>query len=135
MPRLTNHASLLAALSLAAVPALADEPGGITTSKAPATGEQVYRQICQACHMANGMGATGAATIPSLADNPRLASPDFVIVTVLKGRGAMPWFDDLLNADQIARVTAYVRTHFGNDYAGTVTEAQVTALAGKKTPP
>jgi mono/diheme cytochrome c family protein len=128
----------LAAAPLIAAPstARADEPGTVTTlRKAPVTGEEVYQQICQSCHMANGMGGKGAAIIPALAGNPRLANSDYIIITVAKGRGAMPWFDDILAPAQIAGVATYVRTHFGNNYAKPVTEAQVKALAGTKTSP
>jgi len=133
MHSILNRAALAVALALGAAPALADEPppGGVKVPP-PVTGEQVYRQVCQACHMADGKGATGAATIPALAGNPRLAAPAYPIIMVLKGRGVMPWFDDMLSPAQIAAVTGYIRTHFGNTYAGPVTAADVTALAGQK---
>lgn len=120
-----------AALLLAAAPAVGDEPGpGGTKPTVPVTGEQVYHAVCQGCHMANGEGATGAATIPSLAGNPRLAAAAYPIVMVTRGRGAMPWFTDTLNPAQIAAVITYVRTHFGNDYAAPVAAADVARLAG-----
>jgi len=123
-------------LIVAPFAALADEPGTVSTlHKPPMTGEEVYQQVCQACHMANAMGGKGAATIPALAGNPHLANADYIIITVAKGRGAMPWFDDVLNTTQIADVATYVRTHFGNKYAKPVTEAQVKAIAGAKTSP
>ncbi|MDB5445373.1 MAG: cytochrome c class, partial [Phenylobacterium sp.] len=49
-----------------------DTSGGGGLAPNPVTGEQVYRVVCQACHMADAKGATGAATIPALAANPRL---------------------------------------------------------------
>jgi mono/diheme cytochrome c family protein len=115
--------------------ALADEPGGVTRTPPPVTGEQVYTQVCQSCHMANAMGGSGAAVIPALANNPRLSLAAYPIVTVLKGRGVMPWFDDTLTPAQVAAVVTYVRTHFGNHYDKPVTEADVLKLAGTKTPP
>ena len=119
------------ALLLAAAPAVSDEPGpGGTRPTVPVTGEQVYHAVCQGCHMANGEGATGAATIPSLAHNARLAAAAYPIVMVAKGRGAMPWFTDVLSPAQIAGVITYVRTHFGNTYAAPVTESDVARLAG-----
>jgi mono/diheme cytochrome c family protein len=124
---------LLAVLALGAAPARADEPGGVVKTPPPVGGQQVYTQICQSCHMADGKGATGAATIPALANNPRLAVAAYPITMVAKGRGAMPWFDDILTPTQIADVVAYVRTHFGNDYRGPVTAAEVTRIAGPKT--
>jgi mono/diheme cytochrome c family protein len=132
-----KHYLITAALLIAApFAAWADEPGTVTTlRKPPVTGEEVYQQICQSCHMANAMGGKGAATIPALAGNPHLANSDYIIITVAKGRGAMPWFDDVLAPAQIANVATYVRTHFGNSYGKPVTEAQVKALAGPKTSP
>jgi mono/diheme cytochrome c family protein len=83
--------------------------------------------------MADGKGAAGAGTIPALADNPRLAVAAYPITMVAKGRGVMPWFDDILTPTQIADVVVYVRTHFGNDYKAPVTAAEVTKIAGPKT--
>jgi mono/diheme cytochrome c family protein len=123
---------LAAGAALIATAALADEPGGATKLAPPVTGEQVYTQVCQACHMADGKGGTGAATIPALAHNPKLAGASYPIYMVVKGRGAMPGFTDLLRPAQIANVTAYIRTHFGNAYPGPVTEADVIKIAGPK---
>jgi mono/diheme cytochrome c family protein len=133
MKALSIGAALALATTLASLPALADEPGAVTRSPPPVTGEQVYRQVCQACHMADGRGGTGAATIPALANNPRLGPAIYPITMVLKGRGAMPWFDDLLTPAQVANVVGYVRTHFGNNYPAPVTEAEVARVAGAKT--
>ncbi len=132
----------LAILALTTAPALAlaqartpppnrgDSPGGETILQPPVTGEQVYRQVCQACHMANAKGGSGAATIPALADNPRLASAAYPITLVVKGRGAMPGFTDLLSPAQVANVVSYVRTHFGNHYPNSISEADVTKVEG-----
>jgi mono/diheme cytochrome c family protein len=117
----------VAAVLISAAPALADEPGGYTKPHPPQTGEQVYRQVCQACHMANGMGGVGAARIPALANNPRLMAPLYPIDMVIHGRGAMPYVTDSLTPAQVAEVITYVRTHFGNHYAQPVTEADVKA--------
>jgi mono/diheme cytochrome c family protein len=107
-----------------------DSPGGggSGTKTAPG-GEQLYRQICQACHMPDARGASGAAVIPALARNPKLADAAYPITMVLKGRGAMPWFAGTLKPAQVAAVVGYVRTHFGNDYAEPVSAADVLALS------
>ena len=117
----------VAAVLISAAPALADEPGGYTKPHPPQTGEQVYRQVCQACHMANGMGGVGAARIPALANNPRLMAPLYPIDMVIHGRGAMPYFTDSLTPAQVAEVITYVRTHFGNHFADEVTAADAKA--------
>jgi len=120
------------ALTVIAAPAVADEPGGVSNPSAPVTGEQVYTQVCQACHMANAKGGQGAAVIPALADNPRLSVAAYPISMVVKGRGAMPGFTDILNPTQIANVVGYVRTHFGNAYAKPVTPEEVAKIEGAK---
>jgi mono/diheme cytochrome c family protein len=128
------RALLVIGLALAAIasPGLADEPGGSSKTQAPVTGEQVYTQVCQACHMANAKGGQGAAVIPALAGNPRLAIAAYPIAMVVNGRGAMPGFTDILNPTQIANVVGYVRTHFGNTYPKPVTAQEVAKIEGAK---
>jgi len=125
---------LIIGLAIAAIaaPAVADEPGGATKTEAPVTGEQVYTQVCQACHMANAKGGQGAAVIPALAANPRLAVAAYPIAMVVNGRGAMPGFTDILNPTQIANVVGYVRTHFGNAYTQPVTPQEVAKIEGAR---
>ena len=116
---------------LAATPALAQggDIAGSATVKTPppVTGEEVYQQVCQACHMADAKGGTGAGMIPALAKNPKLAEAGYPIGMILQGRGAMPSLTDLLSPAQIAGVVTYVRTHFGNSYKDKVTAADVKA--------
>jgi len=97
----------------------------------PVTGEQIYQQVCQACHMADAKGGAGAAAIPALAKNPKLAEAGYPIGMIAQGRGAMPPLTDLLGAGQIAAVVTYVRTHFGNSYKKPVTEAEVKLMLGQ----
>lgn len=88
-------------------------------------GRQVYVEVCQACHMANGGGAVGAGRITALAKNPNLEYPDYPISVVTGGKGAMPWFRGVLTDQQIADAIGYVRTNFGNRYRSKVTAAMV----------
>jgi mono/diheme cytochrome c family protein len=121
--RLPLRSTLLFAAALAGTAGMADEPGpGGTKIPAPVTGEQVYRAICQSCHMAAAKAPTAAATIPALAGNPALAAPEYPVMMMATGRGAMPSFTDTLSPAQIAAVATYVRTHFGNHYSKPVTE-------------
>jgi mono/diheme cytochrome c family protein len=80
------------------------------------SGEEVYRGVCQGCHMPEGEGAAGAGVYPPLASNPALESPEYAIYLVIHGQKAMPPFGEMLDDAQIAAVVEYVRTHFGNDY-------------------
>jgi mono/diheme cytochrome c family protein len=108
-------------LALLAAPALAAEPAP------PHPGEKVYREVCQACHMADAKGAVGAGRITALAGNANLAYPEYPIGVVTGGKGPMPWFRGALTDQQIADVIGYVRVNFGNKYKGKVTAAMVAA--------
>lgn len=91
-------------------------------------GGDLYRAICQGCHMADAKGARGAAAYPALASNPNLQSPLYPAVIVVNGLRAMPAFADVLDDEQIAAVVNYVRTNFGNRYTDTVSAAEVEAV-------
>ncbi len=89
------------------------------------SGAEVFRQICQGCHMPDGKGAVGAGRYPALAGDRALASAQFMALTLLEGRRNMPafgWTGDTglfftvptLNDEQIAAVINYVRTSFNN---------------------
>jgi mono/diheme cytochrome c family protein len=102
-------------------------------------GRRIYEAICQGCHMADARGAVGAGSYPALAQNRKLISRQFMALTVLAGRGNMPAFGvkhaigflgspATLSDEQIAAVVNYVRTHFGNHFADSITAAEVTAL-------
>ena len=77
----------------------------------------------------------GAAVAPGRAF-PRwptireLADKTFAIEVVVKGRGGMPWFTDILTPQQIAAVLTHVRSHF-NAYPDPVTVEEVELIAGK----
>lgn len=120
----------LGLIGMAAVGNAQDVAGGGPSSvELSNEGKAVYEQICQACHMADARGGGGAgATIPALADNPNLADPAYPIGILLKGRGGMPWFTDMLTPAQMAAVITYVRSHF-NKYPDPVAEADVKRLA------
>ncbi|NKF23871.1 c-type cytochrome [Solimonas marina] len=132
----------LAAVLLMAVagPVLADNAGPSMTDKPTEAasqmplGEQVYTTTCQECHMPNAMGAEGAGRYPALAKNPKLAAKQYPMVMVVNGSKAMPSFARQLDADEIAAVVNYVRTHFGNNYKDKVTAAEVKAVLPKTGP-
>jgi mono/diheme cytochrome c family protein len=94
---------------------------------AAASGAEVYDTICAGCHMPLGQGAVGGGAYPALAANKNLASATYLIYMVINGRKAMPPFANALDDAQIAQVTNYVRSQFGNAYTDTVTAADVKA--------
>jgi len=91
------------------------------------TGEAIYADVCQGCHMPDAKGATGAGTYPALANNPKLAAAAYPVLLVIKGHKGMPPFGSQLTDQQVAAVVNYVRTHFGNDYRDEVTAADANA--------
>ncbi|MDB5686266.1 MAG: cytochrome [Rhizorhabdus sp.] len=108
---------------------IGDTSGGGHATASSSGGEQVYREICQACHMPNAEGGTGAGNVPALAANAHLADADFTLNRVLRGQGGMPAFSDMLAPEQVAGVVGYIRTHFGNDYPKPVTVEDVKRLS------
>jgi mono/diheme cytochrome c family protein len=122
--------ALAASLAAAAVPGLSQSPDARFANPArfmATTGEGLYADICQGCHMAGGVGAVGAGVYPALAGNPKLAAAAYPLALIIRGRNGMPPFGDLLTDSQAAAVVNYVRTHFGNHFADEVTEADAKA--------
>lgn len=137
--------ALIAGVSLALLAALsqghADEAFTMQAASqfAKADGATVYTHVCQSCHMADGKGARQAGYYPAFADNPALASPHYVALTILQGRKNMPAFAAepaqmaaqrgiVLSDAQVADVTNYLRTHFGNRYEDRISAADVAEL-------
>ena len=89
------------------------------------SGEELFVNVCQGCHMPNAGGATGAGAYPSLASNPNLQSSGYPVDLVVNGRRAMPPFGDMMSDAQVAAVVNYLRTHFGNDFRDAVTPKDV----------
>jgi mono/diheme cytochrome c family protein len=114
-------------LAVLAYPAFAAEKPAPIASAPIDPGALVYEEVCQACHLANAMGAVGAGRITALAKNPNLKYPEYPIAVVTGGKGGMPWFRGQLTDQQIADAITYVRTHFGNNYKARVTAAMVAA--------
>jgi mono/diheme cytochrome c family protein len=92
------------------------------------SGEELFANVCQGCHMSDGKGATGAGTYPSLAGDSNLVSSGYPVGIVVNGQRGMPPVGALMNDDQVAAVVNYVRTHFGNDYRDAVTAEDVRAV-------
>jgi mono/diheme cytochrome c family protein len=122
--------ALAAGLSASTVPALA-QPADFRfanpTRFMAQTGEALYADVCQGCHMPGGTGAVGAGAYPALARNPKLASAGYPLSLVINGRNAMPPFGDMLTDQQVGAVVNYVRSHFGNTFADEVTAADARA--------
>jgi mono/diheme cytochrome c family protein len=129
-PRLVPSLVLAAGLCAAVIPAHAQSTDlrfANPTRFMTQTGEAIYADVCQGCHMPGGEGATGAGTYPALAKNLKLAAAAYPVFMVINGRKGMPPFGSQLTDPQVAAVVNYVRTHFGNDYRDEVTAADAGA--------
>jgi mono/diheme cytochrome c family protein len=91
-------------------------------------GQELYRSICQGCHMPDAKGAKGAGMFPALAGNPKLTSAVYPAYVVLHGLHGMPSFAPDLDDAQIAAVVNYVVTHFGNHAKTLLTAQSVQAI-------
>ncbi|GBR53010.1 alcohol dehydrogenase [Acetobacter pomorum] len=122
MRNLYFYAVFLLFLVLTSTVTWADSSGKITgKTESLSDGADIYKHICQSCHMSYGKGAEGAgARFPALAKNPKLQSGEYVASVVLNGMGTMPWFAVTLNDQQVANVVNYIRTHFDNHYTNAI---------------
>jgi len=91
------------------------------------SGEELFANVCQACHMSDGKGAAGAGTYPSLAGNSNLESRSYAVAVVVNGQRGMPAFGAMMSDDQVTAVVNYLRTHFGNNFPDAVTVEDVKA--------
>jgi len=126
-PRTALSLALAASVSAAAIPSVVAQSADFRFASparfmAP-TGEALYADICQGCHMPGGVGAAGAGAYPALAKNPKLGNAGYPLLLVINGRNGMPAFGDFLTDQQVAAVVNYVRTHFGNEFGDEVTAA------------
>jgi mono/diheme cytochrome c family protein len=102
-------------------------------------GEQLFTQHCVTCHGAQGQGVTlaGAVALPALAGNRAVTMPTSAnLVRILLAGGyapstagnprpfGMPPFVHVLNDEDIAAVTTYIRAAWGNQ-ADAVSAADV----------
>ena len=111
-------------------------------------GARVYATVCSSCHMANGQGVAGV--FPPVAESEWVTgSPEQLVKIILHGvmgemmvagevySGMMPPWGGGLNDAEIAAVSTYIRSNFGNE-AGPVTAEMVANLrkahAARKTP-
>ena len=132
MRALVHPATRAAALALALSPFAAQAQSAAHFSPGyrfiEQSGEQLFANVCQGCHMPDGKGAAGAGIYPSLAGNKNLEAGGYPVYVVVRGQRAMPSFGTMMSDDQVAAVVNYLRTHFGNDYKDAVTAEDVKVV-------
>lgn len=114
-----------AAAPAAVAPAAAEQPWDMQT--AMEKGKQVYAQDCASCHQPDGKGnpEMGAPAMAgsAIANGPLAAH----LQRVLKGKGIMPAWGNILNDTDIAAVITFERNSFGNHKGDLVKPADVKA--------
>jgi mono/diheme cytochrome c family protein len=98
-------------------------------------GADLFRNVCAACHQPDAKGAAGAGAYPPLAEDKNLASTEFMLTVLLRGRKGMAPLGGMMSDAQVADVVNYVRTHFGNAYPSAVSAADVAAARRRASPP
>lgn len=114
-----------------------DNPPAAAAAVPMMNGAQIYANNCARCHSADGQGV--ANNFPNLANNPSIwnGPADNLISMVLGGytpwhgaQSGMPAFNLSLNDQQIAALSNFLRTSWGNRGAANVTPADVAAERG-----
>ena len=81
-------------------------------------GQEVYRNVCQACHQPDGRGMEKIAP-PLVGSTFALATPEVPVRILLHGKegsvGLMPPVGQIFTDDQIASVLTYIRREWGQD--------------------
>jgi cytochrome c oxidase subunit 2 len=106
--------------------AAADSAGGeMSMDELMTQGEQIYGNLCAACHQPDGSGMP-AAGFPAMQGSD-IAAGDVTahITQILNGKGAMPPYKGTLDDKQIAAVVTYERNAFGNETGDVVQPSQV----------
>ncbi len=110
-----------------------------------ATGAELYDQHCAACHQAGGTGVPGV--FPPLAGNAALADAEHVRSVIEKGLsgplqvggatfdGSMPPFGAQLGAAEVQSLADYLRSAWGNGFAGPSAGGGTAATPAASTPP
>jgi mono/diheme cytochrome c family protein len=97
-------------------------------------GQEVYRNVCQACHQPDGRGMDRIAP-PLVGSAFSQAAPEVPIRVLLHGKegpvGLMPPVGQIFSDEQIASVLTYVRREWGQ--AGTPVEAATVAAVRAET--
>ncbi len=115
-------------------------PAVVASAGSVAAGKTLYNDECARCHMKNGEGANN--NIPNLAHNQAVwnGRPVDLIGIMLGGfepwhkdQTAMPMFGATLTDGQIADITNYVRTAWGNRGKSDATANTVAALRPQAT--
>ena len=95
-------------------------------------GATLYKAHCQVCHMPAGEGAKGAGMFPPLAKQPHLEDAEYVAMIIMQGLNGMPSLAGDMTDEQVATVSNFVASNFGNNGKNMITAKQVKPLRPAK---
>jgi mono/diheme cytochrome c family protein/glucose/arabinose dehydrogenase len=138
----TRASSVLARIDWPGKPGAAAPVAALTPEEQQRfdAGQEVYRNVCQACHQSDGRGMDRLA--PSLVDSTfAVARPEIPVRILLNGKegpvGLMPPVGQTFTDEQIAAVLTYIRREWGQ--TGSPVDAEMVqavrrATAGRTKP-
>jgi cytochrome c oxidase subunit 2 len=92
-----------------------------------AKGEAVYVNNCASCHMSDGVGMPG--TFPAITGSSVVTGDiNAQVKLMLNGKGMMPAFGQLLDAEDFAAVVTYTRNSLGNSVGDSIQPSAVQTL-------
>jgi len=92
-----------------------------------AKGEKVYADNCASCHMDDGAGIAG--TFPAIKGSAIVKGElNEQVALMLKGKGMMPAFGQMLSAVDFAAVSTFIRNGLGNSVGDSVQPSEIKAL-------
>jgi ubiquinol-cytochrome c reductase cytochrome b subunit len=85
-------------------------PAEVTASLTPSQqrGAQLFQD--RGCHACHAIGGQGGRVGPDLSNVGSTGQPDYVVTTILRGRGNMPAFADTLSADELGALVDFLGT-------------------------
>jgi len=90
-------------------------------------GENVYANNCASCHMADGAGMAG--TFPAITASAVVTGDmDAQVELMMKGKGMMPAFGQVLDPVDFAAVASFIRNGLGNSVGDSIQPSAVKAL-------
>ncbi len=90
-------------------------------------GKAVYANNCASCHMTDGVGMPG--TFPAITGSKVVkGNLDAQVDLLLKGKGMMPAFGQMLSPVDFAAVSTFIRNGLGNSVGDSIQPSAIKAL-------
>jgi cytochrome c oxidase subunit 2 len=109
----------------------AEKQAEMTLADLVEQGKSVYEKNCSSCHMPDGKGLPG--TFPALKGSSIVTGEiKDQVELMMSGKGMMPAFGSMLNAEEFAAVVTYTRNELGNSVGDLIQPSAVKSLQSAK---